>query len=373
METFREKRRQDELLRVAEQAAEWLIALEEEGPKVRVAFAEWLEDSPLHVEMFLRASAVDRMGSLLSAEDHLRLANLPVESCIPVSSLCGEAWQSSSDARVARKQRAFPWAAALATVLAIGGFASWWHVAGPPSWERYATTVGEQRSVDLGDGSIVYVNTDTRVDVRYSEHARELRLAKGEALFKVAPDPARPFRVHVGDTVVQAIGTQFNIYRGPARTTVAVIEGSVQIAGRREGVSAMPAAAGIPNGQAAQAMQPEAARGARKAERLSAGQGMSLAANGGIIEQPSSVNVAQVTAWRQRRLVFEWQTLDTIASEFNRYNESPQIRVEGGDIGARRYTAVFDADNPQTLLKFLARDGDLTFTAQGDELVIRAR
>src|SRR4051812_29904582 len=79
MDHSRDKRRQDELLKVAEQAAEWLIALEEGGVEERSACAAWLEESPLHVEMFLRASAVDQMGELLSAEDRRRLVDRVAE------------------------------------------------------------------------------------------------------------------------------------------------------------------------------------------------------------------------------------------------------------------------------------------------------
>ena len=81
----------------------------------------------------------------------------------------------------------------------------------------------------------------------------------------------------------------------------------------------------------------------------------------------------EALAWRERRLVFKAERLDAIAAEFNRYNRVPQIRVEGDSVRTRRYTAVFDADNPQTLLKFLAKDNDLKFAAEGDDFVIRAR
>jgi hypothetical protein len=47
--------------------------------------------------------------------------------------------------------------------------------------------------------------------------------------------------------------------------------------------------------------------------------------------------------------------------------------VEGDKVGQRRYTAVFDADNPQTLLRFLSKDENLKFAAEGDDFVIRAR
>ena len=82
------------------------------------------------------------------------------------------------------------------------------------------------------------------------------------------------------------------------------------------------------------------------------------------------INVAQVTAWRQRRLVFEWERLETIVAEFNRYNRL-QLRVEDAAARARRYTAVFNANEPQALLRFLAKEHDLEFDRQGDLLIIR--
>jgi transmembrane sensor len=114
------------------------------------------------------------------------------------------------------------------------------------------------------------------------------------------------------------------------------------------------------------------AQSAHRLKRLGAGQGVSLTADGAI-GRPVAVNAEHVTAWRHRRLVFEWETLEAIAEEFNRYNRAPRLRVEGEGVRTRRYTAVFDADNPQTLLKFLAKDSDLMFAAEGDDFVIRGR
>lgn len=359
MDTVRDTRRQEELVKVAEQAAEWLIALDEGGPSEHAAFSEWIEESPLHVEMFLRATAVNRMGELLDPADrkklvgsvisgvsHSNVISLEASPSHAIEALATEALPSR-DLRRRRIRRIAGFATAAALLLITAGAVLWRSQAG---WDTYTTKVGEQRVVQLADGSVVYVNTDTRIDVRYSESARELKLRSGEALFKVEHDSKRPFRVHVGDATVQAVGTQFNIYRRPSQTTVAVIEGVVQVS----------------------AAQNVATTSARGAKRLAAGQAVNVAADGPI-ERPVAVNVAQVTAWRQRRLVFEWETLEAIAAEFNRYNRAPQIRIEGDGVRERRYTAVFDADSPQTLLKFLARDADLKFAVEGDDYVIRTR
>jgi transmembrane sensor len=254
-----------------------------------------------------------------------------------------------------------------ASVLALVAGGTWYQLLGPGAWSSYRTQIGEQRIVQLQDGSVVYVNTDSSIEVRYTNIAREVRLRDGEALFKVEHDPSRPFRVHVGGTVVQAVGTQFNIYRRSKETKVAVVEGVVQVSSRSGAPpSAAPGAAAGPDAEDTEA------RPSQGTERLAAGQGLSLSEDGSL-ETPVPVNLGQVTAWRERRLVFEWQTLKEITTEFNRYNRSPQIRVEGDEVRQRRYTAVFDADSPQTLLRFLAKDTDLKFAADGDDFVIRAR
>ena len=368
MDTVRERRHQEELLKVAEQAAEWLVVLDEGAPRDRAAFAAWIEESPLHVEMFLRASAVNQIGELVAPADRAKLLESVLSRAHDSNVVALDSTPPPVPAaRVAGFRRHWQWVAGIVAVVSV---AVWVFVAGPYSWQRYATAVGEQRALALSDGSLVYVNTNTRVDVRYSKHAREIQLRSGEALFKVEHDPSRPFRVHVGDTVVQAVGTQFNIYRRATDTTVAVIEGVVQVS--KDGdLSASGEAQGSADVAASVATMSNA-KSPHHTERLAAGQAMNLAADG-VMATPSAVNVAQVTAWRQRRLVFEWATLDAITQEFNRYNRTPHIRVEGDSVRARRYTAVFDADNPQTLLKFLAKDGELRFAAEGDDFVIRGR
>ncbi|MEJ1960797.1 MAG: FecR domain-containing protein [Gammaproteobacteria bacterium] len=114
--------------------------------------------------------------------------------------------------------------AALAVLIALNqslGFFS--------GWKQYSTAVGEQRVIELQDGSTVRLNTQSRIAVRLSEHTRDIRLISGEAIFKVHHDTARPFRVHTLGAFIQAVGTEFNVYRRADRTKVAVLEGRVQI------------------------------------------------------------------------------------------------------------------------------------------------
>jgi transmembrane sensor len=77
---------------------------------------------------------------------------------------------------------------------------------------QFTTAVGERNDFELADGSSLAVNTGSLVEVlRLDGEARELRLQRGEALFTVAHDASRPFRVEVGGHVVEAVGTEFDI------------------------------------------------------------------------------------------------------------------------------------------------------------------
>lgn len=335
--------RKAEIQRVAAQAAEWLVMLEDGSEKEHAALAEWLLESPLHTRMFLRAAAIDRQAAALHPqilEELLQPSDRrPASNVVPLSAT-GHAGKPS----IHRKR----WplmasAAALAASLAC--VAIWHRTAGSGAWDRYITAVGEQHSISLKDGSLVSLNTHSEVDVRFSEHGRDIRLQNGEALFTVKHDAQRPFRVHVGDTVIQALGTQFNVYRQNHGVLVTVIEGSVKIS------------------------QPGASR--IQGPVLVAGQAARV--ENRQIETTEHADTAQALAWRQRQLVFQRASLQDIATEFNRYNRAPRLRIDERLAEEHRYTAVFDADNPQLLLRFLERDPLLRMVNSGEEIVVQPR
>jgi transmembrane sensor len=220
----------------------------------------------------------------------------------------------------------------------------------------YTTAIGEQRSIKLPDGSVVQLNTNSRVELHFSKEARDVRLLAGEALFVVAHDRARPFRVDTGTAIVQAVGTQFNLYRHQDRTTVSVIEGRVQITT----AAAPPKMSALAQRSAPPMPIP-----------LAVGEEATVGGDGHIIKR-ATPDVTRAIAWRERRLVFRDDPLTDVIVEFNRYN-SLQLRVEGEDVGRRRFTGVLDADNPEALLKILATEPDLGFDRSGSAVVIRGR
>jgi transmembrane sensor len=323
-------------LSIAEQAAQWAGSLDAAGPKEQAAFLAWLKQSAHHVEEFLLASAVYRELDAVDPQRRLNLEAMMAEEPANVVTLNGaKPWSRSVGSRKPYGSRI---AAALAAlVVSAVLFARW------SSSDTYETQVGEQRVFELADGSVIYLNARSHVEVRFSDKGRDIQLTDGEALFKVANDPTRPFRVHSDDAVIQALGTQFNVYRRSSGTTVAVIEGIVRVN-----------------------------RAAEAPTTLAAGEEARIP-HAGQFTRVTTADTTRAVAWRQRRLVFREDRLADIAAEFNRYNRAPQIRVEGAELNDRKLTGVFDADAPESLIRFLDGAQGFLVGRDGDNVVIRQR
>ena len=95
---------------------------------------------------------------------------------------------------------------------------------------RFSTGKGETKVIALKDGSVVTLNTASEIQVNYSDALRSVELIRGEALFDVAKNKARPFVVAAGDTSVRVVGTSFTVRHLDATPVqVLVREGIVDV------------------------------------------------------------------------------------------------------------------------------------------------
>ena len=78
-------------------------------------------------------------------------------------------------------------------------------------------------------------------------------------------------------------------------------------------------------------------------------------------------------AWRERRLIFDDAPLEDMIFEFNRYNQSPRLTLEGVAPGTHHYNGIFDAADPDSLADLLSREPDLSIERRIGEIVIRKR
>ncbi len=92
-----------------------------------------------------------------------------------------------------------------------------------------ATPVGGYLKQRLSDGTVVKLNTNSQIEVLYSEQYRLVKLNRGEVLFEVEHNPGRPFLVHAGDREVRAVGTAFVVRKEDSSIEVLVTEGVVKV------------------------------------------------------------------------------------------------------------------------------------------------
>ena len=352
---------------IAAEATEWLVRLSDARDNAQNReFKAWLLRSPVHVDEFLRASALHEqlqqsaktwrfnVEELLAEVDTnvMALHDMPVED--------SAAQDSQPPLSTKRLRRRFA-VAALAAGVVISLFG--WYWLEPP---EYATDVSEQRSVVLADGSIIELNTRSRVQVKLSKDLRQVILLEGEAIFQVAKDPARPFVVVSNGVQVRALGTRFNVYRQSRQVVVTVVEGLVSVShNSAAAIDESPVDGRQPIDQ------PPAATG-QKPLRLVPGEQVAVT-SGGVMSVKTKIDVERTIAWTARQLIFDEDSLEFAVSEFNRYNTRQIILADQG-LRERRITGVFNANEPASLVAFLnSLEGvEVSESANGNTVVRRS-
>jgi transmembrane sensor len=301
---------------VEAQAARWL-ARHQAGPLAGAeaeAFAAWCDADPRRLGAYVRLEAVD------ARLDRARILD-------------------GDSVRRARRPASLP--AAAAAVAAAIGLAVW------PAWlmlhqggesRQLSTALGEQYRTALQDGSLVELNTSTRLAVRLRPHERAIRLKSGEALFEVAHDRSRPFVVHTDYGDVRAVGTVFSVST-LGGLKVSVSQGLVAVERRGQEIG-----------------------------RVAAGETFSVSPSGDVARRGGQAQEIQRSlAWREGDIVLAGETLQQAAQAFNRYNRV-QLRIADPKAAGMHVGGSFRATDPEGFASALERA--LPVTARQSEGVI---
>ncbi len=196
----------------------------------------------------------------------------------------------------------------------------WWE--GEP--KTYLTQRGEHRNITLKDGSKIALNADSELSVRIGHGQRQVQLKNGEALFTVIHDDARPFTVHAGAGEIRDVGTIFNVESRYGQVTVAVLEGEINVTGD---ITRSPAA------------------------NLVASQGVGYDATG-LLTPITTVQSEDVLAWREWKLVFHDQPLQTALLRLSPYHDV-RFDIPDQSLAAMRISGSFSVADLNLFLKTL--------------------
>lgn len=193
----------------------------------------------------------------------------------------------------------------------------------------------------LPDGSSVELNAGAQIVVEFTPEWRDVRLVRGEALFEVAKDAARPFVVAAGQIKVRAVGTAFTVRHASDEIAVLVTAGKVAVDHIARSLDDEPTGASV--------IIPEPIT-------LAAGRKVTIpidpAAAVPETKQVTREEMAEALAWRSRRVEF---TSTPLAEAVALFNSQPGKRlVLGNDAtGALRITGVFWTDDPEGFSRLL--------------------
>lgn len=323
---------------ILDEAAHWVAEMEGKSlaPEDQICFEAWVKADPRHAQAHAEMQDIWLHFGALPETPALR-GSLPR----PQRRLHGFAgWRARRVAKrpLARRRTAASAVAACLALFGVGVAQDW-----PTRLRADAiTATGETRVVALSDGSRIQLGTNSAVAFDYGHGQRAVRLLKGEAVFTVAPDASRPFRVDAGGGSTTALGTQFLVRRDGAQTRVVVTEHKVRVSGP------VPAGA-VPI--------------------VHEGQAVDYGPGG--IGPVIGVRADDAIAWTDHMLVFKDRPLGEVVSEIGRYH--PGYLHVASSARALRVSGVFRIDDPDAALAQLRQSLGVTVKSYGGWVITIAR
>ncbi|MBV6640159.1 MAG: FecR domain-containing protein [Cyclobacteriaceae bacterium] len=203
---------------------------------------------------------------------------------------------------------------------------------------------GQKITVTLSDGTIVKLNSDSKIIVpdHFANDVRQVELI-GEAFFDVNRDTSRPFIIKTNDLKVEVLGTSFNLrsYSNSRNSLVAVKTGKVAV---------------------------NKISGTEKIY-LEPNEMVSLKGNGDFSKR-QIVNNDLVFGWTDQRLVFDETSLEDVFEQMDRWF-GVEIVVERDIINKRPYTASYKNPTLEEVFKSLSHLYQFNYKKDGNRIIVR--
>lgn len=297
------------------EASRWFAALDA-GTTRQDEFEAWRSSDPAHAVAYARI-----------------VGNWENIAAIPAPAPA-RAQQEEAPARPSRRHLLKAAAVGLPVALIGSGF----FASRAYAWENATTGVGETRRVELPDGSVAHLNTDTSLSWRGGGERSALRLDRGEVALDMKRGNAAV--LHVNDAALPLAPGLFDARIVPGQAELTLVDGApMRLPGVRSG-------------------------------RLSANETVIVDGNGALrIETRSTEQVSSLIAWRAGEIVFLDQSVADAAADFNRYL-TRKIVVGDAALGREKIGGRFDLNRPDQFLKAvsLTLSARVVSTATGYEL-----
>ncbi|MEE4362101.1 MAG: FecR domain-containing protein [Pseudomonadales bacterium] len=273
------------------EAATWIVRQGEEdfGVDGAAALAAWLKASERHRDAYRRLTSTWEAAEVLRELDDIAdSVEVPAPDAL---------WSP------ARRGALLAMAAALLLAVGVVQFGVLPQRPQPDPSRDYVTAVGEQRTIDLADGTVVRLNTDTALSVHLADDARRVRLLQGEAFFEVAHDPDRPFTVSSRAGSVRAVGTAFATrLKDREVLEVTVAEGRVEVTFQSD--------------------QPDLAAAPQSAPvEVAAGNTVLYSRDRQEVAPASETEIDRKLSWRDGVVIFAGESLRTVVDDVSRYTD----------------------------------------------------
>ncbi|MBY8829180.1 FecR domain-containing protein [Hephaestia sp. CMS5P-6] len=312
-----------------QEAAAWFARMR--GPEAeqhRGAFEAWLARGALHRAAYNRIAETFSAGKVLKDEPQGTLGFLK-KSSVRAGMLGGILMFF------------------VLVVWGVAGDRSPTTPAGSRGATQYVSVIGQMRRIPLADGSVVTLDSDSLLSVRFDRTSRYLRLERGRARFEVSHD-GRPFAVIAGNDRVVAHGTVFDVgYRDDGSIEVALLRGAIDVS----------------------RLEPGKGRSARRQVTLEPGQRLVVAPHSDL---PAPEAIGHEADWTRQLAIFDRAPLSDVVAAANRYSVD-KIVIPDPAVARLRVSGTFRIVDARRLCTRLAEVFGLTVDESTPGIIVLRR
>ena len=384
--------------KIKQEAAMWLLKMDEQTPLSKKSVAElkaWVNTSDTHRKIIVRMSKtwhdMDVLAVMMAPPERKNNSVWELIKAFLLTPLFGLTYalgKSVKSTQVLFRSKL----TTSATLLLTSAVCVWLIFVLPQSNDLgkldnvYITKIGEHVKHELPDGSTLWLNSSSKVEVNYSENYRRIYLLSGEAFFKVKKDLDRPFEVYSEDRLIRALGTAFSVYRRNDRIEVLVSEGKVELAIVDNTLVITPD--DHPDLEKSKSIQTSSFKTTQNAKKrpaviaqrlgeLNAGESISITTTQNVTIEVAQQEVMKIEAsdivrklsWLDGKLVFAGESLEEVVTEISRHT-SMRIDVTDPVLKKMRIGGHFKAGETDTLFYVLESGFGIQVNRLGENHVV---